>query len=75
MSKDDLKTAENKEERSNPPSSTKGTGNLLLGSAVGAYGAAFFAATGAVCPTCVVLAPVLLGYGAYKRVKFHKKQK
>lgn len=52
----------------------KGTNDLLLGAGVGIYGAAAFIATGAVCPTCIVLAPALLGYGAYKRVKFNRKQ-
>lgn len=52
----------------------KGTNNLLLGAGVGAYGTATFVATGAVCPACIVLAPALLGYGAYKRIKFNQKK-
>ena len=53
----------------------KGTNNLLLGAGVGAYGTATFLATGAVCPTCIVIAPALLGYGAYKRIKFNQKKR
>ena len=52
----------------------KGTSNLLLGSGVGAYGAVTLAATGAICPTCLILTPALLGYGVYQRYKFNKKQ-
>ena len=53
----------------------KGTSNLLLGAGVGVYGTATFVTTGVVCPACIVMAPALLGYGAYKRVKFNKKEK
>lgn len=52
----------------------KGTSNLLFGAGVGAYGTASFLATGAVCPACIILAPALLGLGAYKRMKYNQKQ-
>ncbi len=55
--------------------SETGTSNLLIGSGVGVYGAATLAATGAVCPTCLIVAPALLGYGAYQRYKSKKIQK
>ena len=53
----------------------KGTNDLLLGAGVGAYGTATFIATGAVCPACIIIAPALLGFGAYKRMKFNQKRK
>ncbi|MDX2095010.1 MAG: hypothetical protein SFW64_03625 [Alphaproteobacteria bacterium] len=46
-----------------------GTSNLLMGAGIGAYGTASFVATGAICPVCIVLTPVLLGAGAYQRLK------
>ena len=75
MSNDDSQNGEicSTEEGCSP--CEKGTNNLLLGAGVGAYGTATFVATGAVCPACIVLAPALLGYGAYKRMKFNQKQK
>ena len=42
-----------------------GTNNLLLGTGVGVYGAASFLATGAVCPTCLVIAPANCGRAPY----------
>jgi hypothetical protein len=53
----------------------KGTGNLLLGAGVGTYGTVTFVTTGVVCPACIILTPALLGYGAYKRMKFNRKKK
>jgi hypothetical protein len=43
--------------------------NTLLagGFGIGAFGLISAAIGGAVCPVCVVAAPVLLGVGAYKR--------
>lgn len=75
MNDDDLKDDKSCDVEEGCSPCDKGTNNLLLGSGVGAYGAAIFVTTGAVCPTCVVLAPALLGYGAYKRYKFSKKKK
>ncbi|MEM9469932.1 MAG: hypothetical protein AAF988_07195 [Pseudomonadota bacterium] len=53
----------------------KGTGTLLLGSGIGAYGATNFALSGFICPACIIAAPALLGYGAYQRYKFNKNQR
>ena len=53
----------------------KGTNDLLIGTGVGAYGTASFLATGALCPTCLIITPAFLALGAYKRMKFNKKQK
>ncbi len=52
----------------------KGTTMLVVGSGLGLglYGTASFMATGAVCPACLIFAPVFLGYGAYKRMRFNK---
>jgi hypothetical protein len=43
--------------------------NMLLGTGVGVgvYGTVMATATGIVCPACVVIAPALLGAGAYKK--------
>ncbi len=40
---------------------------MALGVGVGALGTASAALAGAVCPLCIVIAPGLVGYGAYKR--------
>ncbi len=40
---------------------------LLTGAGIGAWGVASAALLGSVCPMCVIAAPALLGYGAYKR--------
>lgn len=40
---------------------------MALGAGVGALGLVTAAAAGATCPLCVVVAPGLIGYGAYKR--------
>jgi hypothetical protein len=48
----------------------KDSGNLELAAGGGlAAMAVAGAAAGAVCPLCVVGAPVLLGFGAYKKLK------
>ena len=48
---------------------------IALGAGVGILGAASAALSGAVCPLCVVIAPGLVGYGAYKRWKSGTKGK
>jgi hypothetical protein len=53
----------------------KGTSTLLLGAGVGTYGTVNFTLAGFVCPACIVLTPVLLGYGAYQRYKFNRLMK
>jgi NaMN:DMB phosphoribosyltransferase len=45
---------------------------LTAGGGLTAVAVAGFAA-GAVCPVCVVGAPVLMGYGLYKKMKSRKK--
>lgn len=42
---------------------------MALGAGVGALGTAAAVAGGALCPLCVVVAPGLIGIGAYKRWK------
>ncbi len=42
---------------------------IALGAGVGLLGATSAALTGAFCPLCVVVAPGLIGYGAYKKWK------
>jgi hypothetical protein len=48
---------------------------ILTGAGLGAWGAFSAAALGAVCPLCVVVAPALLGYGAYKHYDVRKRTK
>ncbi|MBU7032697.1 MAG: hypothetical protein HXS53_09210 [Theionarchaea archaeon] len=45
---------------------------LTAGGGLTAVAVAGFAA-GAVCPVCVIGAPVLMGYGLYKQMKSRKK--
>ncbi|MBX7143702.1 MAG: hypothetical protein K1X79_04560 [Oligoflexia bacterium] len=40
---------------------------MALGAGVGVLGAASAALTGALCPLCVVVAPGLIGLGAYRK--------
>jgi len=47
---------------------------ILTGAGLGAWGAFSAAALGAVCPLCVVVAPALLGYGAYKHYDLRKRK-
>ena len=47
---------------------------IALGAGVGILGTASAALAGAVCPICLVVAPGLLGYGAYKRWKYADKK-
>jgi len=42
---------------------------MALGAGVGLMGVAGALTAGAVCPLCVVVAPGLIGYGAYMRWK------
>ena len=52
--------------------SKEGNDYLLMGGGVGVYGATLAAATGVVCPTCVIIAPALIGAGVYKKMKSKK---
>ncbi len=45
----------------------EGTRLMLSGAGLGLVGAASAVALGATCPLCVVGAPALIGWGAYKR--------
>ena len=49
-----------------------GTIFLTAGGGLTAVAVAGFAATSAVCPACVVGAPLLIGYGLYKRSRCKK---
>jgi hypothetical protein len=53
--------------------SDKGSAEFLAGGALTALVAAEVAVGAAVCPLCVVGAPVFLGVGAIKRLKSRKK--
>ena len=54
---------------------TTADANTLIvgGLGIGAFGIISAAIGGAVCPVCVVAAPALLGFGAYKRWKARTK--
>ena len=47
----------------------KGTGEILAGGVFGVLTVCEAAAGVAVCPICVIAAPILLGIGAMKRIK------
>jgi hypothetical protein len=51
----------------------RGSGEIIAGGALGALAACEAAVGVAVCPLCVIVAPVLIGVGAYKRLKTQKK--
>jgi uncharacterized membrane protein YebE (DUF533 family) len=42
---------------------------MALGAGVGVLGGAAALLGGALCPLCVIIAPGLMGYGAYRRWK------
>ena len=45
-----------------------------LGVGVGAFGVIGATVSGAVCPLCLVVAPALVGYGVYRRIKKGEKE-
>ncbi len=47
---------------------------LVTGASAGATGAAGALITGAVCPSCIIATPVLLGVGLLKRMKLNREQ-
>ena len=51
------------------PKKTDANTMIVGGLGIGAFGIISAAIGGAVCPVCVVAAPALLGFGAYKRWK------
>ena len=50
----------------------EGTRLMLSGAGLGLFGAVSTVVLGATCPLCVVGAPALVGYGAYKRWKANR---
>jgi len=50
-------------------SEKSGTEELLVGTALGVVAAGEAFAGMAVCPVCIIGAPILLGMGAYKKYK------
>lgn len=48
---------------------TEGNDYLLMGGGVGAYGATLAVVTGTICPTCIIIAPALIGAGIYKKLR------
>lgn len=57
-------------EQVKPDRPEKGTTELIMGAGLGTYGTTAFLTTGFLCPACMLIAPALLGVGAYKRMKF-----
>ncbi len=51
----------------------EGTRLMLSGASLGLLGVASAALLGATCPLCVVGAPALVGWGAYKRYRASRK--
>lgn len=51
-----------------------GTTNLAIAGGIGVYGGSIFAASGVICPACIIAAPLFLGIGAMQRKAFLKKQ-
>ncbi len=51
-----------------------GTTNLAIAGGIGVYGGSLFAASGIVCPACIIAAPLFLGIGAMQRHAFLKKK-
>ena len=51
-----------------------GATNMMIGGGIGAYSAATFLAAGAICPACIIAAPLFLGIGAAQRHTFLKKK-
>ena len=45
---------------------------LVLGAGLGAVGTTTALVAGATCPLCLVLAPVLIGVGAWKRYRIRR---
>lgn len=57
------------DERQREEEAREGTRLIVSGVGLGAVGAASAAVLGATCPLCVVGAPALVGWGAYRRWK------
>lgn len=43
--------------------------SLVTGVGIGIYGTGSFITTGVICPACIILTPVLIGYGLYSHKK------
>lgn len=52
-----------------------GNTNLLIGGGVAAYGATLATTAGIVCPTCLIAAPLFLGWGAVQKYQIRKVSK
>jgi hypothetical protein len=58
---------ENRETQAVSEEGRDATACMAMGAGVGALGAASAAFVGVVCPLCIIVAPGLVGYGAYKK--------
>ncbi len=72
---EDKNTQENQAGEETCTPCEKGTANLLVGGGFAVYGTAVATAAGAVCPVCVVAAPLFLGLGAVQRYRYQRKKK
>jgi len=52
-----------------------GTTSLLIGGGIGAYGTTLAVTGGIICPTCVVAAPLFLGWGGVQRYRHLQRKK
>ncbi|MBD3362823.1 hypothetical protein GF362_03830 [Candidatus Dojkabacteria bacterium] len=64
-----------KDNTESPHKDNSADASLLAGGALGAVAAGELVLLGTACPLCVVGAPLLLGYGAYKKYKEKKNMK
>ena len=74
MDEDEIKQTFNKEADKCSPCD-KGNTDLAIGAGVSMYGTGYFLATGGLCPACLIIAPAMLGVGAYKRMKYANTRK
>lgn len=49
-----------------------GLSSLVAGTGVGIYGTGSYVITNIICPACIIVTPMLLGYGFYKYKKGDK---
>ena len=67
---------ENKEEKAISCGSCEtGTTSLVVGSFAAVYGLYHVYATGGVCMSCVIVAPLMLGFGTYLKLRYLKQKK
>lgn len=48
--------------------------SLIAGAGIGVYGTGSFIITNVICPACIIVTPVLLGYGFYQYKKGENKK-